>query len=77
VDIGNKITLSIIKWLWLVPSSTGQSIGKKLLRLKTTDKDGKSIDVKTAVIESFGEVQDGYSLTIKDREYLTGQVAQL
>ena len=36
-------------------STTGQSIGKKLLHLKTTDLAGKNIDAKTAVIESFGK----------------------
>jgi uncharacterized RDD family membrane protein YckC len=36
-------------------STTGQSIGKKLLRLKTTALDGKNIDAKTAAIESFGK----------------------
>jgi uncharacterized RDD family membrane protein YckC len=36
-------------------STTGQSIGKKLLHLKTTALDGKNIDAKTAVIESFGK----------------------
>src|ERR1700693_3629421 len=36
-------------------STSGQSISKKLLHLKTTDLDAKSIDVKTAVIESFGK----------------------
>jgi uncharacterized RDD family membrane protein YckC len=36
-------------------STTGQSIGKKLLHLKTTDLSGKTIDAKTAVIESFGK----------------------
>ena len=36
-------------------STTGQSIGKKLLHLKATDVAGKSIDVKTALIESFGK----------------------
>jgi uncharacterized RDD family membrane protein YckC len=36
-------------------STTGQSIGKKLLHLKTTDLDGKSINAKKAVIESFGK----------------------
>src|SRR5437879_1701362 len=36
-------------------STSGQSIGKKLLHLKTTDLAGKSIDAKTAVIESFGK----------------------
>ena len=35
--------------------TTGQSIGKKLLHLRTTDLAGKSIDVKTAAIESFGK----------------------
>ena len=35
-------------------SSRGQSLGK-ILHLKTTDLTGKSIDVKTALIESFGK----------------------
>jgi RDD family len=35
--------------------TTGQSIGKKLLHLRTTDLAGKSIDAKTAVTESFGK----------------------
>lgn len=36
-------------------STSGQSLGKKLLHLKTTDLVGKNIDPKTAVIESFGK----------------------
>ena len=36
-------------------STGGQSIGKRLLHLKTTDLRGKDIDIKTAVIESFGK----------------------
>jgi uncharacterized RDD family membrane protein YckC len=36
-------------------STSGQSIGKKLLHLKTTDLQGKNIDAKTAVLESFGK----------------------
>jgi uncharacterized RDD family membrane protein YckC len=36
-------------------STTGQSIGKKLLHLKTTDLAGKSVDARTALIESFGK----------------------
>jgi hypothetical protein len=35
--------------------TTGQSIGKKLLHLKTTDLRGRNIVVKTALIESFGK----------------------
>jgi uncharacterized RDD family membrane protein YckC len=36
-------------------STSGQSIGKKLMHLKTTDLGGKNIAAKTAVIESFGK----------------------
>jgi uncharacterized RDD family membrane protein YckC len=36
-------------------STSGQSIGKKLMHLKTTDLGGKNIDARTAVIESFGK----------------------
>ena len=36
-------------------STNGQSIGKKLMHLKTTDLGGKNIAAKTAVIESFGK----------------------
>jgi RDD family len=36
-------------------SITGQSIGKRLLHLRTTDLAGNSINVKTAAIESFGK----------------------
>jgi uncharacterized RDD family membrane protein YckC len=35
--------------------TTGQPIGKRLMRLRTTDLAGRSIDVKTAAIESFGK----------------------
>ena len=36
-------------------STSGQSIGKKILHLKTTGLEGKNIDAKTAVLESFGK----------------------
>jgi len=36
-------------------SASGQSIGKKLMHLKTTDLGGKNVAAKTAVIESFGK----------------------
>ena len=35
--------------------TTGQSIGKRLLKIKTTDLSGGKIDTKSAVIESFGK----------------------
>ena len=36
-------------------STSGQSIGKKLMHLKTTNLAGKNVDAKRAVIESFGK----------------------
>ena len=41
-------------WIYF-ESTTGQSIGKRLLKIKTTDLDGRKIDTKSAVIESFGK----------------------
>jgi hypothetical protein len=35
--------------------TSGQSIGKRLLNIKTTDMTGKSLDTKSAPIESFGK----------------------
>src|SRR6188472_4064274 len=35
--------------------TSGQSIGKKLLNLRTTNLSGTGIDLKTALIESFGK----------------------
>ena len=41
-------------WIYF-ESTTGQSIGKRLLKIKTTDLSGGKIDTKSAVIESFGK----------------------
>jgi uncharacterized RDD family membrane protein YckC len=57
VGILNYIISSLVfmaYWTYF-ESTTGQSIGKKLLHLKTTYLGGKNIDTKTAVIESFGK----------------------
>jgi uncharacterized RDD family membrane protein YckC len=35
--------------------TTGQSIGKRILKIKTTDLGGGKIDIKIAIIESFGK----------------------
>lgn len=35
--------------------TSGQSIGKRLLKIKSTDIAGKGIDIKSAAIESFGK----------------------
>jgi len=36
-------------------STTGQSIGKKLLKIKTVDLSGNKVDTKSAVMESIGK----------------------
>jgi uncharacterized RDD family membrane protein YckC len=36
-------------------STSGQSIGKRLLKIKTIDLSGNRIDIKSAAIESFGK----------------------
>src|SRR5918994_465224 len=36
-------------------STSGQSIGKRLLKIKTVDLSGNRIDIKSAAIESFGK----------------------
>jgi uncharacterized RDD family membrane protein YckC len=41
-------------WLYF-ESTTGQSIGKKLLKIKTTDLAGNLADVRNVAIQSFGK----------------------
>jgi len=36
-------------------STSGQSIGKRVMHLRTTDLNGNTLDIKTAAIESFGK----------------------
>ncbi|MDW0210335.1 MAG: RDD family protein [Nitrososphaeraceae archaeon] len=35
--------------------TSGQSIGKRLLKIKSTDVSGKGVDIKRAALESFGK----------------------
>jgi uncharacterized RDD family membrane protein YckC len=35
--------------------TSGQSIGKRLLKIKSADASGNSIDIKSAALESFGK----------------------
>ncbi|MEW5839644.1 RDD family protein [Nitrososphaera sp.] len=51
------VTSTVFFFYWLFFESTrGQSIGKKLLKIKTTDLSGsKAPDVKSAAIQSFGK----------------------
>lgn len=41
-------------WIYF-ESSTGQSLGKMALKIKTTDLNGKKADVRSVAIESFGK----------------------
>jgi uncharacterized RDD family membrane protein YckC len=41
-------------WIYF-ESTSGQSLGKRVLHVRTTDLDGKSIGLKTAAIESIGK----------------------
>ena len=35
--------------------TSGQSIGKRILKIKSTDVSGKGVDIKSAALESFGK----------------------
>lgn len=47
-------TMLFAYWAYFEAKS-GQSIGKKLLKIKTTDLAGNKVSVKSAVIDSFGK----------------------
>jgi uncharacterized RDD family membrane protein YckC len=48
------VSLLLSYWTYF-ESTTGRSIGKRLLKIKTTDLGGRKIDKKSAIIESFGK----------------------
>lgn len=63
-------------------STTGQSIGKKLLKIKTTDLSGNLADVKSVAIQSFGkafllpiDVILGWIFTNEKRQRLLSRAA--
>jgi uncharacterized RDD family membrane protein YckC len=41
-------------WIYF-ESTSGQSIGKRIMHLRTTDLNGNTLDIRTAAIESFGK----------------------
>ena len=47
-------TVFFAYWTYFEHTS-GQSIGKRLLKIKSTDVSGKGLDIKSAAIESFGK----------------------
>jgi uncharacterized RDD family membrane protein YckC len=42
-------------WTYFESTTTGQSIGKRVMHLRTTDLNGNTLDIRTAAIESFGK----------------------
>jgi uncharacterized RDD family membrane protein YckC len=48
-------SLGFLAYWTYFESTSGQSIGKRLLKIKTTNLGGRKIDKKSAVIESFGK----------------------
>jgi uncharacterized RDD family membrane protein YckC len=48
-------SLGFLAYWTYFESTTGQSIGKRLLKIKTTDLSGRKIDMKNALLESFGK----------------------
>ena len=62
-------------------STTGQSIGKRLLKIKTTDLGGRKIDIKSAILESFGkafllpiDVVSGWIFTNNKRQRIFNRI---
>lgn len=54
--IGWAVTSLVFFAYWIYfETSTGQSLGKMALRIKTTDLAGSKVDVRSAAIESFGK----------------------
>ena len=42
-------------WTYFESITSGQSVGKRVMHLRTTDLNGNSLDIRTAAIESFGK----------------------
>jgi uncharacterized RDD family membrane protein YckC len=68
-------------WTYLEYTS-GQSIGKRLLKIKTVDLSGNRIDIKGAAIESFGkafllpiDVILGWIFTNNKRQRIFGRIS--
>jgi uncharacterized RDD family membrane protein YckC len=63
-------------------STSGQSIGKKLLKIKTTDLAGDIAEIKSVAVQSFGkafllpiDVLLGWIFTNEKRQRLLGRAA--
>jgi uncharacterized RDD family membrane protein YckC len=49
------LSLGFLAYWTYFETTTGQSIGKRLLKIKTTDMTGRKIDTKSAILEGFGK----------------------
>jgi uncharacterized RDD family membrane protein YckC len=70
-------------WVYF-ESTTGQSIGKKLLKIKTTDLTGNLADIRSVAIQSFGkafllplDVLLGWIFTNEKRQRLLSRAADI
>ncbi|MEW6603200.1 MAG: RDD family protein [Thermoproteota archaeon] len=71
-------------WVYMESKYNGQSIGKMLLRIKTTNLEGKPADIKSIAISSFGkafilplDVLLGWIFTNDKRQRLLSRAANL
>jgi uncharacterized RDD family membrane protein YckC len=75
-------SLGFLAYWTYFESTSGQSIGKRLLKIKTTDLGGRKIDKKSAIIESFGkafllpiDVALGWIFTNNKRQRIFNRIA--
>jgi uncharacterized RDD family membrane protein YckC len=75
-------SLGFLAYWTYFESTTGQSIGKRLLKIKTTDTGGRKIDTKSAIIEGFGksfllpiDVALGWIFTNNNRQRIFNRIS--
>lgn len=74
-------TVHLFYWA-LLEKKSGQSIGKMILKIKTTDLDGNNISFQDSIVQSFGktfllpiDVIGGWILTNKNRQRLFNKIS--
>lgn len=85
VSIGSGVLFALLAlpfWWTYFEHTSGQSIGKRLLKIKSTDVSGNDIDIKSAALESFGksfllplDVILGWLLTNNKRQRIFNKIS--
>lgn len=82
ISFGINSLVFFIYWTYMESKHDGQSIGKMLLHIKTTNLEGKQADVKSIAISSFGksfilviDVLIGWIFTNEKRQRLLSRAA--